>query len=77
MISGILYRNQTEEHVMTHKLLAITMLLTAALNGTAAAQEHDHAAAGTPAVVRPMTGLGSHTHKISTRVPEAQLLFDQ
>jgi tetratricopeptide (TPR) repeat protein len=41
-----------------------------------AAQDHQHPAAGA-APVRPMSGLGSHHHRISTRSPDAQRLFDQ
>jgi tetratricopeptide (TPR) repeat protein len=42
----------------------------------AAAQDHGHAGGGT-SLVRPMAGLGSHHHRISTSRPEAQRLFDQ
>lgn len=41
----------------------------------ASAQDHQHAAPAGAA--GPMTGLGSHHHRISTRSPEAQRLFDQ
>src|SRR5204862_2741735 len=41
-----------------------------------AAQEHGHVPSGA-GPVRPMAGLGSHHHRITTSSPEAQRLFDQ
>lgn len=41
------------------------------------AQTHQHGAAAPAAVGRPMTGLGTHHHKIATTSAEAQRLFDQ
>src|SRR5437588_8033593 len=56
-----------------NKLIVAAMLLSVA---AVAAQEHGHAPAAGSAV-QPMTGLGSHHHRITTSSPEAQRLFDQ
>jgi tetratricopeptide (TPR) repeat protein len=50
------------------------ILLTTVL---AQAQGHQHPTATQSAAVRPMTGLGTHHHKIATTSAEAQRLFDQ
>ena len=41
------------------------------------AQAHQHGPAAPAAPVKPLTGLGTHHHKISTTSAEAQRLFDQ
>jgi tetratricopeptide (TPR) repeat protein len=57
------------------KHLIITASVAVLCAGVAA-QEHAHQpAASTP--VRPMTGLGTYHHRISTTSPEAQRFFDQ
>jgi tetratricopeptide (TPR) repeat protein len=43
----------------------------------AQAPGHQHEAAAPEATVRPLTGLGTHHHKIATTSAEAQILFDQ
>ena len=45
--------------------------------GFAAAQGHDHAAAGSEKPVALLAGLGNWRHPIATRNPEAQKFFDQ
>jgi tetratricopeptide (TPR) repeat protein len=41
------------------------------------AQEHQHQGTAPSALVKPLTGLGTHHHRIATTSPEAQRLFDQ
>src|SRR4030095_12769509 len=57
----------------------LLIVLTASLSVStwaSAQQSHQHTpASGEP--VRPMSGLGTHHHRISTKSPEAQRLFDQ
>ena len=55
-------------------VVGIPLILWA--TGAAAAQDHQHAAE-TAAPVGPMTGLGSHHHRITTSNAQAQRLFDQ
>jgi tetratricopeptide (TPR) repeat protein len=43
----------------------------------AQAPAHQHEAAAPAAAVRPLTGLGTHHHRIATTSAEAQTLFDQ
>jgi hypothetical protein len=54
-------------------LAAATVMMIAA---APSAQDHPHNTAA-PAAVGPMSGLGTHHHKIATTSPEAQRLFDQ
>ena len=54
----------------------LAMSLSAWTADAVAGQAPQHAAPVTRAV-QPMTGLGSHRHRISTSSPEAQRLFDQ
>ena len=54
-------------------VVAVPLLLWAT---SAAAQDHQHAAESA-APVGPMTGLGSHHHRITTSNAQAQRLFDQ
>lgn len=51
--------------------------LLAILGAHPIAQTHQHGPAAPSAPVRPMTGLGTHHHKIATTSAEAQRLFDQ
>jgi tetratricopeptide (TPR) repeat protein len=61
---------------MFRALIVAALALTGWAISPAAGQEHQHAAAGA-AEVRPMTGLGSHHHRITTSHAQAQRLFDQ
>ena len=58
------------------KPTVLVMLLVVSATGIRAGQEHQHAPQAT-GDVRPMTGLGTHQHRIATRSPMAQRLFNQ
>ena len=61
---------------MFRAIVVVALVLTVWAPGAAAAQEHQHTAeSATP--VSPMTGLGSHHHRITTSSAQAQRLFDQ
>jgi len=61
---------------MFRAIIVIVALLKVGAISAAAAQDHQHAAdSATP--VAPMTGLGSHHHRITTSNAQAQRLFDQ
>ena len=53
-------------------MISITILAVSII-----AQTHQHGAAAPAAPVKPMTGLGTHHHKIATTSAETQRLFDQ
>src|SRR3979409_1512050 len=55
---------------------AAVLFFTAMMAAAPLTQDHRHPAPGAPAA-GPMTGLGSHHHKIQTTSPQAQRLFDQ
>jgi tetratricopeptide (TPR) repeat protein len=57
-------------------MIVVALFLSVGASGATAGQGHEHTPAASGGV-RPMTGLGSHHHRISTRSPEAQRLFDQ
>jgi tetratricopeptide (TPR) repeat protein len=61
---------------MIRTLTIAILLLKVGATGAHAGQDHQHPpdASG---VVAPMTGLGTHHHRISTRSAQAQRLFDQ
>src|SRR5439155_4447075 len=57
-------------------LIVVALFLSVGARGANAGQGHEHTPDPSDGV-RVMTGLGSHHHRISTRSPEAQRLFDQ
>ena len=61
---------------MARTTLVAALSLLVCLAGPAAGQEPQHEGAGT-AVVQPMTGLGTYSHRITTRSPQTQRLFNQ
>ena len=54
----------------------VVLLLAPWMAGPVAAQDHHHEAAAASGV-QPMAGLGTYHHRITTRSPQAQRLFDQ
>jgi tetratricopeptide (TPR) repeat protein len=57
-------------------VIVVALLLSVSATGTYAVQDHQHTPDASSGVTA-MTGLGSHHHRISTRSPLAQRLFDQ
>jgi tetratricopeptide (TPR) repeat protein len=56
---------------------AAAVALVAIFGVSFSAQDHRHPASAPAAPVRPMTGLGTHQHRIATVSAEAQRLFNQ
>src|SRR5438093_10118805 len=57
-------------------MIVVALFLSVGARGANTGQGHEHTPDPSDGV-RVMTGLGSHHHRISTRSPEAQRLFDQ
>src|SRR5436190_21894884 len=58
------------------RIIAVVVLLLGWTAGPVGAQDHQHEATGAD-VAQPMAGLGTYHHRITTRSPRAQRLFDQ
>ena len=61
---------------MVRIVVVVALLMLGWMVGPVDAQDHQHEAAGA-GVAQPMAGLGTYHHRITTRSPRAQRLFDQ
>ena len=61
---------------MVRIVVVVALLMLGWMVGPVDAQDHQHDAAGA-GVAQPMAGLGTYHHRITTRSPRAQRLFDQ
>jgi len=70
------YRFPPWRSMMVRIVVVVALLMLGRMAGPVDAQDHRHEAAGAGAV-QPMAGLGTYHHRITTRSPQAQRLFDQ